>query len=53
VGGPELLLANAAYLRALAEGREPKLPSGMTPFYIQTHAANLEWVRRRTGSELP
>lgn len=37
----DLLLSNVSYLRALAEGREPLVPTGLTPFYRDTHAANL------------
>lgn len=40
IGGTGLLLANARYLRDLAAGREPELPTGLTPFYRDTHAAN-------------
>lgn len=47
LGGAELLRDNASYLTALAEGRVPSLPMGMTPFYRETHAANVEIVRSR------
>jgi glyoxylase-like metal-dependent hydrolase (beta-lactamase superfamily II) len=45
VGGPHLLRTNARYLRELAAGREPELPPGLTPFYRETHAANLVLAR--------
>jgi glyoxylase-like metal-dependent hydrolase (beta-lactamase superfamily II) len=45
VGGPQLLRANARYLRELAAGREPELPPGLTQFYRETHAANLALAR--------
>jgi glyoxylase-like metal-dependent hydrolase (beta-lactamase superfamily II) len=45
IGGPRLLRANARYLRELAAGTEPELPSGLTPFYRETHAANLALAR--------
>ncbi|MFC1660472.1 MBL fold metallo-hydrolase [Gemmatimonadota bacterium] len=44
-GGAELLLRNARYLRALQEGREPEIPDGLSPFYRETHAANLALAR--------
>jgi hypothetical protein len=47
IGGTGLLLANARYLRDLAAGREPELPTGLTPFYRDTHAANRGWAGLR------
>ena len=46
-GGPELLSATAGYLRALMQGDDPALPDGeLTPFYRETHTANLDIARR-------
>ena len=54
VGGPELLGQNARYLRALAAGEEPALEAeAMTPFYRDTHAANLEVARAAASGEPP
>lgn len=39
-GGPELLGANAAYLRALQAGAEPEVPGELSPFYRETHENN-------------
>jgi glyoxylase-like metal-dependent hydrolase (beta-lactamase superfamily II) len=41
VAGPELLTRNAGYLRALMAGEALEMPEGMTPFYRETHAANV------------
>ena len=46
VGGPELLLENARYLRALLAGRLPSIPLDLTRFYRETHAANQALARR-------
>ncbi len=46
VGGPELLRDNAGYLRELLAGREPKVASDLTPFYRDTHRANLAAAKR-------
>jgi len=48
-GGSELLHQNRSYLMALMEGREPDLPDALSPFYRETHAANLLLVRRGRG----
>jgi glyoxylase-like metal-dependent hydrolase (beta-lactamase superfamily II) len=40
IGGPELLLANAKYLRDLAAGRDPGIPGDLSPFYTATHTRN-------------
>jgi glyoxylase-like metal-dependent hydrolase (beta-lactamase superfamily II) len=43
IGGREILLENAAYLRSILHGR-PLEPQGvLTPFYRATHAANARW----------
>lgn len=48
VGGPEVIAETVGYLEALAGGR-PNEPRGeLTPFYAETHRANLAW--RRPGS---
>ncbi len=49
VGGLELLHGTASYLRALSDGREPPLPGNLSPFYRETHAANLRLSGVRQG----
>jgi len=44
-GGPELLRANAVYLRSLAGDGEPILPADLSPFYRETHATNQRLAR--------
>jgi len=48
-GGPELLRANAAYLRSLASDLEPVLPPELSRFYRETHATNRRLVLQSRG----
>lgn len=41
LGGPNLLRANIRYLRDLLAGRVPTVDPDLTPFYRETHRANL------------
>ncbi len=45
VGGSESIERTAAYLRDLGRGREPAEADDLTPFYRETHEANLLLVR--------
>jgi glyoxylase-like metal-dependent hydrolase (beta-lactamase superfamily II) len=45
VGGPDLLSGNSSYLNSLLAGQEAELPSELSPFYEETHAANLRLAR--------
>jgi len=46
VAGPELLRANARYLRDLLEGRPSSLPRSLSPFYQETHKNNVALAKR-------
>jgi len=46
-GGPEIIRRTIEYLRGLLDGRPGRVDEPLTPFYRQTHAANLcAWPRR-------
>ena len=44
IGGRELLDANIDYLQAILDGRPVTPPGELTPFYRETHRANLDWT---------
>ena len=54
-GGKEILQRTIDYLTGLNQGALPPIPDGVSPFYAQTHAANLKnWnLRSNTQSERP
>ncbi|MGQ7845137.1 MBL fold metallo-hydrolase [Granulosicoccus sp. 3-233] len=43
MGGRELISQTIEYLQRLLRGDPFELPASMTPFYQQTHEANLQW----------
>lgn len=47
VGGPELLDRTAAYLRALVQGRRARPAADLSPFYRETHEANVRLLSER------
>lgn len=50
IGGKEILLQTAEYLKGLRTGAPLSLPAHADPFYIQTHAENLHHCGLGAGS---
>ena len=52
-GGKEILQRTVDYLTALRQGTLPPMPGEASPFYAQTHAANLKNRNLRTNTQPP